>query len=53
VCEERTTTVLVAQPWFWPPPTVPSCATRRGTRHYRFEQYARGEATDVWIIPAP
>jgi hypothetical protein len=53
VCQERTTTVLVAQPWFWPPTTVPSCATRRGTRHYRFEQYARGKATDVWIIPAP
>jgi hypothetical protein len=52
VCGERTTTVLVAQPWFWPPTTVPPCAARRGTRHYRFDQYARGETTDVWIIPA-
>ena len=52
VCSKRETTVLVAQPWFWPPTTAPSCATRRGALHRSFDQYARGDATDVWIIPA-
>lgn len=45
------TTVLVAQPWFWPQAIAPSCAARRGARHYRLMQYARGERVDVWIIP--
>ena len=51
VCGENAPAVLVAQPWFWPPTIVPGCVTRPGTRHYSFEQYARGEMTDVWIVP--
>ncbi len=51
VCDEQSTTVFVAQRWFWPPATVPTCTSRPGTRHYRLDQFARGKETDVWIIP--
>jgi hypothetical protein len=51
VCDEEVTTVLVAQPWFWPEASAPACAERAGAHHYRFGQFARGEETDVWIIP--
>ena len=50
VCRQRTTAVLVGQPWLLPPVTV-ECTSRRGARHLRFEQYARGEEVNVWLIP--
>jgi hypothetical protein len=51
VCEARRDVVFVAQPWILPPVSIP-CTERAGARHYRFEQYARGGAIDVWLIPA-
>lgn len=51
VCGARETAVLVTQPWFWPDAPTPRCSTRPGTRHVRLTQFARGKATDVWIIP--
>ncbi len=51
VCRFTQTAVLVAQPWFWPNVAPPRCRERQGTRHVRFTQFARGKATDVWIIP--
>ena len=50
VCRERREAVLVSQPWLLPPAEVP-CTSRPGTQHVRFEQYAHGGRTDVWIIP--
>ena len=50
VCELRTEAVLVSQPWLLPVADVP-CSARAGTRHVRFEQYAHGGHTDLWIIP--
>jgi hypothetical protein len=52
VCRARGPAVYVAQPWFLPPAPIPSCVSRGGTRHFRFEQYARGGETDAWVIPA-
>lgn len=51
-CRAGRAAVLVSQPWFRPAVVVPSCAAGRGARHYRFDQYARGDATDVWFIDA-
>jgi hypothetical protein len=51
VCGEPDTAVLVEQPWFWPEASIPACAERRGAQRFRFDQFARGEETDVWIIP--
>ena len=51
VCDAPREAVLVTQPWIFPPATIP-CTQRRGVRHYRFEQYARGEHIDVWFVPA-
>lgn len=49
VCGLGRTAVLVVQPWVLPHVKIP-CLQRAGTRHYRFEQYARGGKIDVWII---
>jgi hypothetical protein len=38
------------QPFALQPVAVP-CLTRTGVRHYRFEQYARGDEMNVWFIP--
>jgi hypothetical protein len=50
VCQAKVQAALVSQPWLLPPAEVP-CTARPGTRHVRFEQYAHGGYTDVWIIP--
>lgn len=50
VCDKPGAAILVMQQWTIEPAVVP-CTTRAGVRHYRFEQYARGEAIDVWLIP--
>ena len=49
-CANRQTTVFVVQEWLIAPVSIP-CVDRPGTRHYRFTQYARGEAIDVWVVP--
>jgi hypothetical protein len=51
VCATGRLAVYVDQPYLVPTAVVP-CTQRPGTRHYRFEQYARGKRIDVWIIPA-
>ena len=50
-CTSSGTAVLVTQPWIREPLTLPDCVERPGTRHYHFEQYARGGKSEVWIIP--
>jgi hypothetical protein len=50
-CSRREPVVFVTQIWMLEPLTPP-CAGRPGTRHLRFEQYARGGAMDLWVIPA-
>ncbi len=49
-CRQPTTTVVVVQVWLLDAISVP-CSDRDGTRHTRFEQYARGDAIDLWVIP--
>jgi hypothetical protein len=51
VCRSERLSVYVEQDFLVPDAAVP-CTRRAGTRHYRFEQYARGNGIDVWIIPA-
>ena len=51
VCMEPGDAILVVQPWVLEPAQFP-CTKRTGTRHIRLEQYARGDAIDVWLIPA-
>ncbi len=50
MCKSTRRLAYVDQTWLIPPP-IPLCLRRPGTQHYRFRQYARGEAIDVWIIP--
>jgi hypothetical protein len=50
VCNRREPVALVVQPWVLPPAAFP-CINRTGTRHFSFEQYARGGEIAVWIIP--
>ena len=50
-CADGARPSIVVQPWLVAPVTIP-CTRRDGARHYRFEQYARGHAIDVWLIPA-
>ena len=50
MCKSTRRLAYVDQTWLIPP-LIPLCLGRRGTQHYRFRQYARGEAIDVWIIP--
>ncbi len=49
VCNRREEAVLVVHSWRLAPVSIP-CAQRPGTRHYRFEQYARGGEMSVWFI---
>lgn len=51
VCAEDRLAVYVDQPYLVPSADIP-CTRRRDVRHYHFEQYARGEGIDVWVIPA-
>ena len=50
VCSRQEPVVLVVQPWDVPSAEFP-CTGRRGTRHVRLEQYARGRHVDVWFVP--
>ena len=50
VCTHRTRVAYVLQPFAIPPAAV-SCLTRAGVVHHRFEQYARGDEMNVWIVP--
>ncbi len=50
VCGGRDTVVYVMQPFALQPVDVP-CLVRTGARHYRFEQYARGDEINVWLVP--
>ena len=50
VCSSDRLAVYVAQPFLVPQADVP-CTRREKARHERFEQYARGQEIDVWIIP--
>ena len=49
-CSQAETTVLVVQIWLLDAISVP-CPEREGIRHTRFDQYARGGAIDMWVIP--
>lgn len=51
-CRASGEAVFVSQPWILPAVTVP-CTGREGARHLRFEQYARGDEINVWLIPSP
>lgn len=51
LCSLPRESVLVIHPWRLPPLDA-QCLARPGTRHYRFEQYARGGEMNVWFIPA-
>ena len=50
MCASRAPVVLVSQPFRVEPLRVP-CLRRPGVRHFRVEQYARGGAINVWLIP--
>ena len=49
-CSQAETTVLVVQIWLLDAISMP-CPDRDGLRHTRFDQYARGDAIDMWVIP--
>ncbi len=50
VCTRSEPVILVVQVWLLEPATLP-CARRDGVQHHRFDQSARGGATDVWFVP--
>jgi hypothetical protein len=50
VCRSRTTVFYVMQPFGIKAVNVP-CLTRNGVQHHRFEQYARGDEMNVWLVP--
>jgi hypothetical protein len=50
VCGSREPVAYVEQLFALPAVDVP-CLERDGIRHYRFEQYARGGETNVWLVP--
>lgn len=50
VCDHMHDVIYVAQPWVVQPVQVP-CTQRRGVRHVRLRQYARGGSIDIWLIP--
>ena len=50
VCGQRVSIAYVTQPFGIAPVGVP-CLTRPGVQHERFEQYARGGETNVWLVP--
>jgi hypothetical protein len=49
-CEQSEPVAVVNQPWVLPAAELP-CESRPGVRRYRFEQYARGNETVVWLVP--
>ena len=50
VCGGREALVYVMQPFALASVDVP-CLSHTGVRHYRFEQYARGDEMNVWLVP--
>ena len=50
VCGSPEAVAYVMQPFALASVDVP-CLTRAGVRHHRFEQYARGDEMDVWLVP--
>jgi hypothetical protein len=51
MCDTKRRLAYVDQKWLVRSVTPP-CLARLGTRHYRWRQYARGEAIELWLIPA-
>lgn len=49
-CAQSKPAVFVSEIWLLEPASPP-CLRRAGTRHVRFEQYARGGEIDLWLIP--
>ncbi len=52
VCDSSRDVVFVEQLFAIQPVHVP-CLRRAGVRHYRFRQYSRGDAINVWFVPPP
>lgn len=50
VCARNGRVAYVLQPFAIQPVEIP-CLTRAGVVHSRFEQYARGDEMNVWILP--
>ncbi|MBM2821315.1 MAG: hypothetical protein HW413_61 [Thermoleophilia bacterium] len=50
VCDAPREAVVITQPWILPPVTI-YCTQRKGARHFRFRQYARGGEMNVWFVP--
>jgi hypothetical protein len=50
VCTSPEVVAYVTQPFGIPAVDVP-CLSRQGVEHHRFEQYARGDQMDVWLVP--
>jgi hypothetical protein len=50
VCERDTRVAYVLQPFAIRTVEIP-CLTRAGVVHRRFEQYARGDEMNVWVVP--
>jgi hypothetical protein len=50
VCASDQRVAFVDQPWIIARATPP-CLGRPGTEHFHFEQYARGDAIDLWLLP--
>jgi hypothetical protein len=50
VCGSSEAVAYVMQPFALASVDLP-CLTRAGVRHFRFEQYARGDEMNVWLVP--
>jgi hypothetical protein len=50
VCESSAPVVYVHQPFVVREVDLP-CLERPGVRHYRVDQYTRGDRIDVWLVP--
>jgi hypothetical protein len=50
VCAQDDAVFYVLQPFTLDEVSVP-CLRRSGVAHHRFRQYARGNETDVWLVP--
>ena len=51
VCSQESAVFYVMQPFALEDVPVP-CLARTGVEQYRFRQYARGDAMNVWFVPA-
>jgi len=49
-CRQRRPVFFVEQRWLMTPADL-GCTARKGVRHLRFRQYARGGRVDLWLIP--